>query len=115
MLKKSTIILISCLMAVCAAWPVWAGNRAGSFNLTPLAGMYVFEGDQNVYPGPAFGLAVGYNLTEYFGLEGMYTICKAESEGGFADAVGHAYHFDALYHFRPQSNLVPYLALHIVG
>ena len=90
-----------------------AENRAGTWNLSPLIGGYLFEGNQNLKDRPVFGLGLGYNLTENWGVEGTFTYTSSRAEHGTdRDQVKVSTgRIDALYHFLPGEMIVPYAAL----
>lgn len=102
-----TLVLILALAA-----PAMAQVKAGSFSVTPSIGGYLFEGNQDLKHSPVFGLRGGYNFTRNLGLEGYLHYVKSE----FKDAAGSpdmkvfGYGIEGLYHFMPESRLVPFLA-----
>ncbi len=87
-----------------------AGNRAGAFIISPMIGGYLFEGDQNLEHKAVYGLGLGYNIDENWGLEGMLNFIDTEFEKDAGDVDVYMYRFDALYHFMPDKKFVPYIA-----
>jgi len=109
MLKK---IIYLTLILCCFALPAAAQNQSGAFTISPLFGGHAFENDLSLETSPFWGIALGYNLTENWGLEGIYTRTDADADNiTAADTKVETYRLDALYHFRPTEKLVPYLAL----
>ena len=102
-----TLLLILALTAT-----AMAQVKAGSVSITPSIGGYLFEGNQDLRHSPVFGLRGGYNFTRNLGLEGYLHYVKSE----FKDAAGNpdmkvfGYGVEGLYHFMPESRLVPFLA-----
>ncbi|MEZ4599993.1 MAG: OmpA family protein [Syntrophotaleaceae bacterium] len=88
-----------------------AANRSGAFSLSPMAGGYVFEGDQDLDDALTYSLGLGYNLTDTWSTEFVLNYFDADAGSGAGDDVdGLVYRLDALYHFIPDSPLVPFIA-----
>lgn len=110
-------VLGTALVLLLAAGSAWAGQQAGTFTVSPMFGGIVFEGDQQVKDDFAYGLGLGYNLTEAFALEAIFVGSSAErksSDGGSKTTLS-TYRLDALYHLLPNSTLVPYVAAGVGG
>ncbi|MCM2265139.1 MAG: OmpA family protein [Desulfuromonadales bacterium] len=107
------IVLTGCLLAVTAA-TAFASVRAGAFTVTPMVGYHAFDGALKLEDSEAFGLAVGYNITENWAIEldGRLVPTKVDMTGG-PDIDTWIGTIDALYHFTPEKDFVPYLALGI--
>ncbi len=92
--------------------------REGSFEIGPYAGWHVFDEDNRIHEENCnerkgdcdgerkgfnrrfvYGLRLGYNLTQKWGLEAAY-----DHIGSRADM----YHADVLYHFTPDRSFVPF-------
>ncbi len=85
--------------------------RPDTLNLSPFLGGYFYEGNQRLDDQPVFGLAVGYNFTERWGVEGVASYGQTEVKEGSEDNVDiYSVRFDALYHLQPNQELVPYVA-----
>jgi len=93
----------------------WAANRSGALTLSPMAGGIVLEGDQHLDNDVAYSLGLGYNFTQSFGVEAVLAYANPEKENANDDVDLWNYRIDALYHFMPDSALVPYVALGIGG
>ena len=102
-------------LALLVAGNATAANRPNAFTLTPQVGVMVFEGNQNLEPGPTGGLALGYNFDRHWGMEGVLTFTRTDQKVGGDDAMITAAHLGGLYHFLPQGPLVPYLSLTFGG
>jgi len=103
------------ILAVTAG-PSQAENRPLAFTLSPFVGGYMFDGDQSLDDSPVLGVAVGYNLRERWGLEGAISIVDAEdTAGGTGNVDIYNITLNALYHFRPNRALVPFLTAGIGG
>ena len=88
--------------------------RKGSVSLNPNIGGYVFQRGQHIDDDIAYGLGLGYNFTENWGVEGNFnyvdTNSSADSSDG-EDVKAYLYRLDAIYHFMPETKLVPYIAV----
>ncbi len=89
--------------------------REGSFSITPQLGGYLFEGNQDLDHGFTFGLGAGYNFTRNLGAEIFLNYINTETDPGGSDVDGDLYRLDGLYHFMPESRLVPYIAAGLGG
>jgi OOP family OmpA-OmpF porin len=96
--------------------------RAGSFEVSPFLGYNYFQNRQNLEDDYVFGGRLGYNLTEHFGLEGVWEYIstsvddKAElfsKQGEFTSPIDsvkiNMYHLDLLYHFMPEKHFNPFI------
>lgn len=113
MFKKSLYLLtVLCSFAL----PVAAENQSGAFTLSPMFGGHVFEGNQSLDDSKFWSIGLGYNLTESWALEAVYSKTNADSEDpSTTDTKVKTLHLDTLYHFNPQGKLVPYLVAGIGG
>ena len=89
--------------------------REGSFSVTPQLGGYLFEGNQDLKNGFTFGLGAGYNFTRNLGAEFFLNYINSKSDTNGTDVDGYLYRLDGLYHFMPESRLVPYIAAGLGG
>ncbi|WP_432822326.1 outer membrane beta-barrel domain-containing protein [Trichloromonas sp.] len=108
--------LIVLTVSLLTAGSALAENRAGAFTLSPMAGGYLFEGDQNIEHKNRlnFGLGLGYNITENWGVEAVFNYidsAKQKTAAGNNEFDGFLYRLEALYHFLPENALVPYIAV----
>ncbi len=91
--------------------------KAGSYSLTPFIGGYTFEGNEDLKTSPVYGLRGGYNFTKNWGVEGFFSYLKTENNAvaGNPDVKVFGYGVEGLYHFLPDSRLVPFLAVGVGG
>ena len=92
-----------------------AENKAGAFTVSPMIGGYVFEGNEKIENDAAYGLGLGYNIDQNWGLEGMFNFIDTDSKKDAGDVDIYSYRIDTLYHFMPDKKLVPYVATGIGG
>jgi OOP family OmpA-OmpF porin len=106
------------LLAVSVLWVLFSSSsmkalaeiKPNTFNLTPLIGGYVFEGDQDLKSGSLFGLGFGYDIGKHWGAELQLDYIDTEVDDTGESVDGYLYRLDGLYYFMPDSKLVPYLA-----
>lgn len=94
-----------------------AENKGGTFSISPYIGGYLFDGKQQLEMKPMPGVRLGYSFTDRIGAEASYGY--ARTDGTRNEAINgvkvHNYNLDLLYHFLPESRLVPFLAAGIGG
>lgn len=112
---KVLVVLVVLSILLACATAAMAENREGAFNLSPFVGGYFFEGDQNLDDGLAVGLGLGYNLTERISAELGLNYISSETEALDIDVDGYLYRLEGLYHFMPDSKLVPFVAAGLGG
>ena len=112
MRRSGTILaLVTLLLFGFSVTKATAANRSGAFNLSPMIGGHVFDGDMHLKDRLTYGLAFGYNYTPHWATELFlnYTNTEAKVPGSNPDADVWVYELDGLYHFLPDSTIVPYL------
>lgn len=109
-------VLLAGLLCIPGGAP--AGERAGAVSVGAGAGVYVLDNEQDVEKDAVGTLGVGYNFTDRLAAEVVGGVghfdhkyfngdacCCAEDE-----ATGYMIRGEALYHFRPEGKLVPFIA-----
>ena len=111
-MKPIRLAMVSLLLLLypCASMTALAEIKPNTFYLTPLVGGYAFEGDQDLEYGSLFGLGFGYNFDKHWGTEVQFNYIDTEVDDTGESVDGYLYRLDGLYHFMPDSKLVPYLA-----
>jgi OOP family OmpA-OmpF porin len=91
--------------------------REGSFSITPFIGGYIFEHNEDLKNNLVYGLRGGYHFTKNLGLEGFFNYVPTESTSlaGNPDMRLYGFGIEGLYHFMPESRLVPFLAVGVGG
>ncbi len=112
-MKKLLNKILPGILLVTLATPGFAENRQGSFNLSPYIGGYVLDKDQHEESRPVFGLRAGYNFTKNLGVEALfdYSLTETRIIYGSREADRYRYGVDFLYHFMPDKNFVPFVAV----
>ncbi len=93
---------------------VYANVRPGSFDVSPIFGAYVFGQSDHLKTSPVYGLRAGYNFTGNIGMEALFDYVPTEYSTGSdycgKNVLAYRYGFDLLYHFMPESRMIPYIA-----
>ena len=102
--------------------PARSEIKAGSVEVSPFVGFNLFEKRQNLENGPVFGGRLGYNFTNYLGIEATGEFIKSNvddkskmftEKGEFTSPANDVniimYHLDLIYHFMPESSFNPFI------
>lgn len=100
------------LASLLACQSIYAFNKPGNVSLTFGGGYDYFSSARYVKnSGIGFG-ELGYNLTERWGIEGLFGLFHTESRRSATygkDVSGDMFAINAVYHFAPWKALQPYL------
>ena len=101
------------LMVMFTSIAAQAEVNADSFTVTPFAGGYFFEGNENQRSSYTVGLRAGYNITENIGVEGYFHYIPSELRDVPDEPWQNVYGYgvEGLYHFFPESRFVPFVAV----
>jgi len=114
-MRKVYVVLLASLLVLVLAAPGSAGNQGKTFTVDPFTGIYTFDRQQQKLDARSYyGLRAGYNFTKNLALEGMFGYVPTETESMAVvdrDVQVYRYGIDALYHFNPDGNLVPFVSL----
>ena len=93
-----------------------AEHRAEALYLSPSVGSYLFDDDQHREEAMAYGLTLGFNYTKNWGTEFTLNYIGTEDEQNvLGDIDVGIFRWDLLYHFFPESPVIPYLAVGMGG
>jgi OmpA-OmpF porin, OOP family len=120
---RTTAVMVFLIVCFCASGAL-AENRAGAINITPFIGGFNVDGDLPYTDGQAYGIGLGYNLSEKLGAEFTFHYVNSDYNGdviiggnyidwGKGDTKILIYKLDLLYHLTgllPGDLIVPYLA-----
>ena len=119
MKKSAPLLIISVLLFPLSAR---CEIKAGSVEISPFAGYNFFDSGQNLNNHPLFGGRIGYNFTNYLGIEAAGEFINSSvndknksysQEGEFtnrSDSVKVTmYHLDLVYHFMPEAKFNPFI------
>lgn len=120
-MSKAAAVMAFLIICFCASGAL-AENRAGAINITPFIGGENFEKDLPFDNGWAYGIGLGYNISEKLGVEATVHYIETDYDGPViaeqqdfnnTDASVWLFKLDGLYHFTKvfdQDVVVPYLA-----
>ncbi|HEX9776669.1 MAG TPA: OmpA family protein [Geopsychrobacteraceae bacterium] len=107
-------LTVVCLMMVLilSATDAFSAQRAAAVSVSPFAGAYLFDNEQQLKDRAVYGLAVGYNFDRrWTGEASVSGILTEEDVSGGEDVDITQARLDILYHFRPERAFVPFLAV----
>ena len=104
------------LVGAVLAGNVGAAVRPHAFYLTPQAGAYFFNSSEDLKDSAVYSLGIGYQFSPHWSseIDGSFVDSRRET-GQKLDVGGYLLRLDTLYHFRPDSDFVPYLAVGVGG
>jgi len=109
---KWSKVVSSLIVLLAMTATAYAQNEQGIISINPHIGGYIFDSDQDINSDPVYGIDIGYNITDRWGVEGSFdyvnTNTKAKSNRDGVKA--YIYRVGALYHFLLEEGFVPYLA-----
>jgi len=108
-------LLCLVFIAFLAVTPAKAMLKPTSFHLAPTVGGYLFEGNQDIEHGPAYGLRFGASFSEHWQEELSLFFIDTESDDGAGDIDGYLYRLEGLYTFLPDKRISPFTAAGIGG
>ena len=116
-MKKNIVALIGCLIIVTVIMfgTVSAEIRPERSSVGIFTGGYVFSFFQDIKHSPIFGLRAGYDLTDRWGLEGVFDYVRSEDDLSKEDVNAYVYRLESLYYLMPDRRLVPFGAIGVGG
>lgn len=115
MLKRAALLLSVLLIQVLLAASLsYAEPQPQPISITPFIGGYTFDGGQRLATKPVYGLRAGYDLSERWGVEGLFDYVATKSKDG-GDANSYSYRLEGLYNLMPGNRLMPFLAAGLGG
>jgi len=124
MKRKLLFMLFGMLAVLILCTPSTAANLAKAWSITPYAGGYAFDDDENLDPALVYGVRIGYNITQEWSIEAAIDYAEADGDDRIfrpngtsykndADMLG--YRVEALYNFLPDTDVVLFVAAGIGG
>lgn len=120
--RKLSIFIMLLLFCLSVSAGHAAESRKGAISITPSIGGYHFEGDQDFRddagdPNFAWGIGLGYNVTERWTVEGLFNSIDAETDRyhGNTDMDSYLYRVNALYHLPSKCSLLPFVSFGLGG
>ena len=114
MVKKFSLIIL--VLITFFAWNIsFAEVRPGYFEAGGHLGIYSFHSHQDIDNGFLLGATFGYNFTKNIGIEGILDYINTQGSKVNVDVNGYTYRAEGLYHFLPDRQIVPFVALGVGG
>ena len=107
---RKTVICSLAIALIVSTTAAFGAVKEGSFTFTPLVGGYSYVDDPSDETTLVFGARAGYNFTKTIGIEAVYDYVTSTNDLSGSLFSTHRFGGQALYHFFPDSVLVPYLA-----
>ncbi|MEO6666583.1 MAG: outer membrane beta-barrel domain-containing protein [Nitrospiria bacterium] len=109
-MRKGMMVFLLGVFLLASATRGFAENRPGAFTLSPFVGGYTFDDKSKLETSPVFGLRAGYNFTGALGAEAVFGYVLTESNRTEREFNQYRYGLDVLYHFTPDTRVVPFIA-----
>ncbi|MFP4474473.1 MAG: OmpA family protein [Desulfatibacillaceae bacterium] len=113
-MRIAGVIAAVCVVLLCvSAQNAFAEAEVyeSAFNVTPMAGVHVFEGNQDLEPGITYGLGLGYNFTRNWAGEFSFFEVDSDSELNQREHKARQFKVEGMYNFMPDGPWVPFLAV----
>ena len=105
------LLLLTTICSLFLGGIALAERQAGTVNVTPSVGYHVIDGGMDLDDAAVFGLGLGFNLSPTWAVETdvRYTSTETDSSNSI-DIDIWTFSLGALYHFKPEAVLNPYLS-----
>jgi OOP family OmpA-OmpF porin len=114
-MMKKIHFLLAFLLLIALSTPALAQIQPGAYSLSPFVGGFWFEGNQDLDHKPVYGLRLGHDFTKNWGAELVFDYVDTHYEPKDLHTNVYNYRIEGLYHFMPDSKLVPFLAAGLGG
>lgn len=105
------LLMLTAVLSMVIGGNAVAGNKAGTYTLTPMVGYHKIDGSLDLDDGAAFGLGFGYNYSPKWSVEADVRFSPTEAEGaGSTDIDIWTLSVGAQYHLAPECQWNPYLS-----
>ena len=112
---KKIHFVLAVMFLIALSTPALAQIQPGAYSLSPFVGGFWFEGNQDLKPMPVYGLRLGKDFTKNWGAELVFDYVNTKYRSSYSRTNVYNYRIEALYHFMPDSKLVPFLAAGVGG
>jgi len=114
-MKKATCLFFISVFILASS--SYAQVKPKTYSFTPFIGGYSFDSEENLETKPVFGVRLGYDINQRWGIEGVFDYLETEYDRAsiHTDAKVYGYRLEALYHFMPENRLVPFVAAGLGG
>ncbi len=110
-MRKIILFTLVAALTISAA-TAFGAVREGAYSISPLVGGFIYGSNQQFDAAPVLGVRGGYSFTKALGVEAVYDyVTPTDSRyWSLKNIALHRFGGQALYHFVPDNQLVPYLA-----
>ena len=115
LLTRKIHFVLAAMLLIALSTPALAEIQPGAFSVSPFVGGFLFEGNQELEHRPVYGLRLGYDFTKNWGTEAVFDYVDTKYKKTDTITNVYNYRFEGLYHFMPDSKLVPFLAAGVGG
>ena len=112
---KKIHFLLAIMLLIAFSTPAMAQIQPGAFSLSPFVGGFWFDGGEDLEHRPVYGLRLGADLTKNWGAELLFDYVWTKYEPKDSNTNVYNYRIEGLYHFMPESRLVPFVAAGLGG
>lgn len=114
---KAKILGTLLIVMIATTTTAFGAMKEGAFSLSPLVGGYIYGDNQQFNSSYVIGVRGGYNITNAIGVEALYEyVIPTDSKYfGINNIDMHRFGGQALYHFTPDNQMVPFLAAGVSG
>lgn len=115
-MKKLGSLVLACVGIISTSLfaPVHAETKANSLTFTAAGGYEWFSSKRRIQNATMPYVALGYNFTEHWGIEGMLSAFNTDFTSSVPDdrqIRGNLFAIDAVYRLSPYRNIEPYFLL----
>jgi len=115
LLTRKIHFVLAAMLLIALSTPAIAQIRSGAFSLSPFVGGFWFEGGEDLEHKPVYGLRLGQDFTKNWGAELVFDYVSTQYKPTNLNTNVYNYRIEGLYHFMPESKLVPFLAAGLGG
>ena len=112
---KKIHFVFAVMLLIALSTPALGQIRPDAFSLSPFVGGFLFDGGENLKHRPVYGLRFGYDFTKNWGAEAVFDYVNTKYTKTDSNTNVYNYRLEGLYHFIPDSKLVPFLAVGVGG
>jgi OOP family OmpA-OmpF porin len=115
LLTRKIHFVLAAMLLIALSTPALAEIRPGAYSISPFVGGFWFEGNQDLEHKPLYGLRLGQDFTKNWGAELVLDYVSTKYKATDSNTNVYNYRIEGLYHFMPDSKLVPFLAAGVGG
>jgi OOP family OmpA-OmpF porin len=115
LLTRKIHFVLAAMLLIALSTPALAEIRPGAYSISPFVGGLWFEGNQDLEHKPLYGLRLGQDFTKNWGAELVLDYVSTKYKATDSNTNVYNYRIEGLYHFMPDSKLVPFLAAGVGG